>query len=73
MASDDGLVNYVTPNQYLAAIGALRTVEGTVPATYLKHILEYTKNPFFSVKRIEKDLHIGGQNESNSTEGTTFN
>lgn len=51
--------NVISPSQYLAALGAHKTFLGNLTSAQSQKAVQYLKNPYFSVKRIERELGVG--------------
>lgn len=52
-------INVVSPTQYLVALGAHKVFLGNISAAQQQKVIQYLKNPYFSVKRIERELKVG--------------
>lgn len=61
---------FVNQNSYLCALAAHRVFLGPLSATQQQKLLNYTLNPNFSVKRLQREL--GGSNERTSRDHSDY-
>jgi len=64
--------NIISPSQYLTALGAHKTFLGNLTVAQQQRAVQYLKNPYFSVKRIEKELNVGGEKSSGPRDHSDF-
>ena len=61
---------FINQNSYLCALAAHRVFLGPLSATQQQKLLNYTLNPNFSVKRLQREL--GGSNERTSRDHSDY-